>query len=69
VLAGTRGVGLGRLFPGLERPNDGVVSVREARLPGAAAFRTLHVSHTGLIFSARVAELVAGFLAQGAFPD
>jgi pimeloyl-ACP methyl ester carboxylesterase len=68
VLAGTRGVGLGRLFPGLERPNDGVVAVSEARLAGAADFRALEVSHTGLLFSRRVARLTAGFLERGAFP-
>jgi pimeloyl-ACP methyl ester carboxylesterase len=69
VIAGTRGVGLGRVFPGLERPNDGVVSLREARLEGAAAFRAVGVTHTGLIFSPRVAGWVAGFLEGGRFPD
>lgn len=67
VVAGTRSVGLGRLLPGLERPNDGVVSLNEARLPGAE-LRCVHVSHTGLIFSSRVVGLVSGFLAHGEFP-
>jgi len=68
VIAGTRSLGLGRLFPGLERPNDGVVAVSEARLPGATDFRTVEITHTGLILSAAVADLVAGFLERGAFP-
>lgn len=67
-IAGTRSFGLGRIFPGLERPNDGVVTEGETRLPGAA-LRSVPVTHTGMLFSPRVAGLVAGFLDSGVFPD
>lgn len=68
TVAGTLSVGLGRVFPGLEKPNDGVVTERESRLPGADS-RSLHVSHTQMVVSPRVARLVAGFLEDGAFPE
>lgn len=68
TVAGTLSLGLGRLFPGLEKPNDGVVTVEETQLPGAAS-RAVHISHTQLLFSPTVARLVAGFLEDGAFPE
>jgi pimeloyl-ACP methyl ester carboxylesterase len=67
-LGGTRSLGLGKIFPGMERPNDGVVSLSETRLEGATAFHAEAVSHSGMVFSPRVARLVAGFLESGAFP-
>jgi len=68
TVSGTIGLGLGRVFPGLEQPNDGVVTEEESRLPGAAS-RSVRVCHTQLLASSRVARLVAGFLADGAFPQ
>jgi len=67
VIAGTRSLGLGRLLGGLPRPNDGAVAVTETRLPGAADFITLPVSHSGMLLSAACATQVTHFLAQGHF--
>lgn len=68
VIAGTHGLGLGRLLaPDLPRPNDGVVSVEETRLPGAKEFLVLPVSHSGMLISARVARHAASFLRSGSF--
>ena len=68
VVAGSRPAGLGRFFAGFDTPNDGTVAVWETQLPGLAGHRVLPVSHTGLIFSAPAAALVAGFLRDGRFP-
>lgn len=67
IIAGTRSLGLGRLLGGLPRPNDGAVAVAETRLPGAADFITLPVSHSGMLLSAACAAQVAHFLAHGRF--
>jgi pimeloyl-ACP methyl ester carboxylesterase len=66
-IAGTLPVGLGRIFPRLPRPNDGVVTVAETRLEGAADHITLPVNHLGLLLAPRVARQVAHFLAHGRF--
>lgn len=68
VVAGSRAMGLGRFFGGFESDNDGTVAVWETRLPGLVDHRVLPVSHTGLIFSAPVADLTAAFLRNGRFP-
>lgn len=67
VLAGTRSLGLGRIIPGLPRPNDGVVSIDEARLPEAGDFLALPVSHSEMLVSRACAEQVAAFLKTGRF--
>jgi pimeloyl-ACP methyl ester carboxylesterase len=68
VIAGDRRVGLGRLIaPGLPKPNDGVVSVEETRVPGMSDHIVLRVAHTEMLFSRRVAEQVAAFLDRGKF--
>lgn len=67
VLAGTRGVGLGRLVPGLACPNDGVVAVAETRLPGATDFIALPVAHSEMLASRRCAAQIAAFLQTGRF--
>lgn len=68
VIAGSRSVGIGRLFGPLERPNDGTVTVAECRLDGAAEC-LLPVTHTGLLSASSVAEAAAKFLRCGRFPD
>lgn len=68
VIAGTLGVGLGRLILPLRGAHDGTVRVAETRLAGARDSLTLPVSHTGMMFSARVADAVAEFLRSGRFP-
>ena len=67
VLSGSRSLGLGRLIPGLPRPNDGVVSVMETRLPEARDSITLHVSHAEMLVSRACADQVAAFLNNGSF--
>lgn len=68
VIAGTGRIGMGRLIvPQLPRPNDGVVTVAETRVPGAADRIVLPVSHTAMLASRRVAEETAHFLRQGRF--
>jgi hypothetical protein len=67
VIAGDVSIGMGRLFPRLPRPNDGVVSVAEAELPGATDTITLHVFHTAMVISSQVAHQVGWFLKHGRF--
>ncbi len=67
VIAGNRPMGLGRRFAHFSEPNDGTVAVRETRLAGAADRIVLPVSHTGMLFSRRVAREAARFLDQGRF--
>lgn len=67
VIAGTRAVGLGQLLGTFDGPNDGTVSVAETRWSGAVEHCEVHVSHTGLTFSAAAATLAARFLRSGSF--
>lgn len=66
-IAGCMSLGIGKLLGGLPHPNDGVVTVEETRLPAASDWIVLNVSHTGMLFSARVARQVCAFLRQGHF--
>lgn len=66
-IAGSVGIGLGRLVPGLPKPNDGTVAVSETECPGMSDHITLPVTHTSMLFSAPVAEQTANFLAEGRF--
>jgi pimeloyl-ACP methyl ester carboxylesterase len=68
VIAGSRpSIGLGRLLGRLPGTNDGVVRFDETALEGMAGRIVLPVSHTELIFSARVESQTAHFLAHGKF--
>ena len=68
VIAGDRGIGLGRLIaPGLPKPHDGVVSVEETRVPGMADHIVLRVGHTEMLVSRAVARQVCAFLERGKF--
>jgi len=67
MIAGTRALGLGQVFGRFEGDNDGTVAVAETRLPGLAAHATVPCSHTGLVFSAPVADLIDCFLRHGHF--
>lgn len=68
VIAGSKGLGLGRLFGGFDGLSDGTVAVWETRLPGLADHRVVPTSHTGLLLDRRTADLAAGFLRDGRFP-
>jgi pimeloyl-ACP methyl ester carboxylesterase len=67
VIAGSMSLGLGKLFTRLPKPNDGVVALTETLLPGATDHIILHVSHTALVASRRVAQQVCHFLKNGRF--
>ncbi|NBB93023.1 MAG: alpha/beta fold hydrolase [Gammaproteobacteria bacterium] len=68
VIAGSRSVGVGRLFGPLDTPNDGTVTLAECRLEGAAEC-VLPVTHTGLVTAPGVARATSGFLRSGSFGD
>lgn len=55
VIAGTRSVGLGRLFSPLPVPNDGTVALSETALAGAQSIE-VSTSHSGLLLSLEVAS-------------
>ncbi len=67
VIAGTRGVGIGRIIGGLTAAGDGTVSLEETRLPGAADFCSLKVNHMGMVLSSKVARETCNFLHHGRF--
>lgn len=67
VIAGTRSFGLGRVIPGLPRPNDGVVSTEETRLVGSRDAIALPVSHSEMLVSKACARQIFSFLSNGCF--
>ncbi len=67
VIAGDAGLGLGRLTGSLGGASDGTILVDETRIEGEADHVVLRVSHTGMVFSARVASAAAVFLNTGRF--
>lgn len=67
VIAGTGGVGVGRLVTRFPGRNDGTVAVDETRLASATDHIVLNVTHTGMLFSGDVAHQAAFFLAEGCF--
>jgi pimeloyl-ACP methyl ester carboxylesterase len=67
VIAGSVGLGLGRLFANLDADHDGSILVEETQLPGAADHIVLPVSHTGMVLSAPIADQAAYFLKHGRF--
>jgi hypothetical protein len=67
VIAGTRAMGLGRLFTRFDEDFDGTVGVSETQLPGLKAHLALPVSHMGMLIDASVARQVGAFLETGMF--
>jgi pimeloyl-ACP methyl ester carboxylesterase len=67
VIAGSMGLGLGRLFAELNTDHDGTVLVEETQLPGAKDSVVVSTSHTGMLFSAQIAEQTLHFLKHGKF--
>jgi hypothetical protein len=65
IIAGNRGLTPLSLF--LPGPNDGVVTVEETRLEGAADFRIVRRGHTFIMNSAEVLELTGRFFRDGKF--
>ena len=69
VIAGTMPMGLGRAFGRLPGSNDGVVCVDETAIEGMSERITLHLGHSAMLVSARVAAQTAAFLREGRFLD
>ena len=68
VVAGTRSIGMGRLVSrNLPLPNDGAVALAETHIAAARDRIDLPVSHTGMLFSRRIAHQTAAFLRDGRF--
>lgn len=67
MIAGSMGLGLGLLMGGTGGPGDGTVSLAETSIPNLQDRIVLPVSHTGLLFSAKVARHTANFLETGSF--
>lgn len=68
VIAGSRGIGLGRLFGArLSVPHDGVVAAAETEVPGRRDRIVLPVTHAGMLLSRAVARQVCAFLHDGIF--
>lgn len=66
-LAGDKCIGIGSVFEGLEKPNDGTVSVQETRLQRQTDHIVLPLSHTAMVYSSRAVEQVDYFLRYGRF--
>lgn len=67
VIAGSMGMGIGRLFTQLDDEHDGTVTVKETHLPGAKDQLVVAASHTGLLLSAEVAAQTQHFVEHGEF--
>jgi pimeloyl-ACP methyl ester carboxylesterase len=68
VIAGCRGLGMGRLLlHALPQPNDGVVTVAETHVSGMKDHIVLRVSHSGMLVSSSAAKQVCAFLKAGGF--
>jgi pimeloyl-ACP methyl ester carboxylesterase len=67
IIAGSVGLGLGRLLGGLATPSDGTVAVAETQLAGANDHIVLPVTHFSMLWSRRVARQVIAFLRDGRF--
>jgi pimeloyl-ACP methyl ester carboxylesterase len=67
IIAGSMGLGLGRLFANLTAAHDGTVTVEETMLPGSKDHVVLNTSHTSMLFSPEVAQQAVAFLRNGSF--
>lgn len=66
AIAGRLDIGVG-WFIGVEKPCDGVVRVSEAVHADLRDRRVIPVSHSGMLLSRRVVNLVTAFIRDGAF--
>ena len=66
-IAGTMSIGIACFLKDLPKPNDGTVAACETRLSHMSDYVELHTSHSGLLFSQRVAQQVCEFLKTGHF--
>jgi hypothetical protein len=69
TIAGDKPVGLGRLVPGLAKPNDGTVAQAETDLGPDYPRAVLPVSHSSMLLSRSVGDYSCAYLKTGYFPD
>ena len=69
VIAGNRGLGVGTfvMMGGLEKPNDGTVSVKETDAEVIKEHLQVPYSHFSMLWAAPVAQVVGHFLKYGRF--
>ena len=67
VIAGSCGIGLGRLLAPLPRPHDGVVAEQETRITQAHDHVLLPVTHVGMLYARSVSAATEHFLRHGCF--
>jgi pimeloyl-ACP methyl ester carboxylesterase len=67
IIAGTLPVGFGRFMGPFDSPSDGTVLVNETYMVGAKQHVSLRTTHTGMVYSSKVARQVASFLRDGYF--
>lgn len=69
MIAGNSRAGLGILVGGLPEDSDGTVLLSETQHPMLKEHITLDISHTGMVFSQKIAHLVGNFLNTGRFSE
>ena len=67
VIAGTHQLSINPFRPAIPTPHDGMVSVEETRITGAKDSIELHLAHTTMLFSEKLAGQVSVFLQEGKF--
>lgn len=67
MIAGSRSLGLGWVVGGTGSPGDGTVAINETRIGGLKDHLVLPVTHTGMLYSGKVASQAAHFLHNGSF--
>ena len=65
MIAGRTPLGLGAVLGHFEGEHDGTVAVEETRLPGLTDHCVVETNHTGLLFSADVADRLPRLPAHG----
>lgn len=65
MIAGDLPRGLGRVLGTVESPSDGTVAIAETRSALLSEHRIVNCSHSGLLFSTEVVDLIARFVDQG----
>jgi pimeloyl-ACP methyl ester carboxylesterase len=67
LITGDFPLGIGRLFPGMTDPNDGLLNEDETRLAAATDRVCVRMNHTAMQFSREVARQVIAFIKVGRF--
>jgi len=67
MIAGSGGMGMGRILGAMTGVSDGTVGLEETRFEGLKDHLLLPVTHTGMLFSRDVVRAIADFLLEGRF--